>query len=137
MDSRVLAARLVASKQPRQSAHADRLLIRDLVLPANIGVHPHEHRSEQRVRINVELEVETEPQATRDDIANVVSYEHVVARIKALIGSGHINLVETLAERIADICLADSRARRVRVRVEKLDVEPDAAAVGIEIERPR
>jgi len=112
-------------------------LITDLVLDARIGVHAHEHAATQRVRINVEIQVHGEPAVVADDIANVLSYENIVAAIKDLIAAGHINLVETLAERIASICLADPRAERARVRVEKLDVEPDAAAVGIEIERPR
>lgn len=137
MDNRVLAARLVASDRQGQEARPDRLLIKDLVLPASIGVHSHEREAAQRVRINVELEVADEPRSLGDDIGNVVSYEHTVDRIKALVAAGHINLVETLAERIAEICLEDPRARRVRLRVEKLDVEPDAESVGIEIERPR
>jgi dihydroneopterin aldolase len=44
-------------------------------------------------------------------------------------------LLETLAEEIAAICLQDGRVRSVRVRVEKLDIFPDAASVGVEIER--
>jgi dihydroneopterin aldolase len=48
-----------------------------------------------------------------------------------------INLVETLADRIAAQCLADRRVLSATVRVEKLDVMPDAGAVGVEIERHR
>jgi 7,8-dihydroneopterin aldolase/epimerase/oxygenase len=137
VENRGFAARLVSSRHEPDSVHFDRLLIGDLVLPANIGVHPHEKTGTQRVRINVELEVDNGQREIDDEILNVVSYEHIVRDIKALIAVGHINLVETLAERIAGICLDNPRARRVRVRVEKLDIEPDAAAVGVEIERPR
>ena len=45
--------------------------------------------------------------------------------------------METLAERIATLCLREARIERVRVRVEKLDVYPEAASVGVEIERDR
>jgi dihydroneopterin aldolase len=54
-----------------------------------------------------------------------------------MLDDGHINLVETLAERVAEICLVPDDARDVRVRVEKLDIVPDAAAVGVEIHRKR
>ena len=131
MENRVLAAQGFVS----EAGGPDRLLIRDLMLRARIGIHPHE-REPQRVRINVELEILGNSRPVGDDIANVISYEHLIARIKEMVGAGHINLVETLAARIAEICLDDPRALRVRVRVEKLDVEPDAA-VGIEIERAR
>lgn len=110
------------------------LFVRDLVLPSLIGVHRHEQDVKQRVRINLDLTV-AEPVATDDRLASVVNYETIVARIRAAIGSGHVNLVETLAERIAALCLDDSRVRVARVRVEKLDVFPDAASVGVEIER--
>jgi dihydroneopterin aldolase len=137
VENRGFAARLVSSRQVPETGRLDRLLIEDLVLQANIGVHAHEKTEPQRVRINVELEVDNGQQEIDDEILNVVSYEHIVRDIKGLIASGHINLVETLAERIAGICLDNPRSRRVRVRVEKLDIEPDAAAVGVEIERPR
>lgn len=137
MDNRVLAARLVHSGERRETSRLDRLLIKELVVQASIGIHPHEKAAPQRVRIGVELEVGGNPRAIGDNIANVVSYEDIIGRIKALIAAGHIHLVETLAERIADVCLEDLRTRKVRVSVEKLDVEPDAEAVGIEIERVR
>lgn len=119
-----------------------RMFIRDLVLAASIGVYSHEHEQRQRVRINVELAVRDDgaqnlsrPAVGADDLARVVDYEAIVNHIRALVTSGHIQLVETLAERLASVCLADDRVRRVRVRVEKLDVFADAASVGVEIER--
>ena len=114
-----------------------RIRITDLVLPASIGVYDREKQAPQRVRINVELEVAEHGGPLDDDISNVLSYEDVVGGIRAIVGRGHINLVETLAENIASLCLDDLRVARARVAVDKLDVEPDAAAVGIEIERSR
>ena len=87
------------------------VFIRDLVLPCRIGVHRHEHGAPQRVRINLDLAV------------------------REIVGRRHINLVETLAEEIASMCLEDGRVRSARVRIEKLDVLPDAVSVGVEIER--
>jgi dihydroneopterin aldolase len=52
-----------------------------------------------------------------------------------LLGAGHVELVEQLADRIARLCLEDPRVRSARVRVEKLDAIADCAAVGVEIER--
>lgn len=123
--------------QQAASDGGDRILIRDLVLNTRIGVHPHEYDAPQRVRINIVLEVAANPAPLSDDLSHVVSYEGIIDSIKSLAAAGHMNLVETMAERIAQICLKSPLARRARVRVEKLDIEPDAAGVGVEIERAR
>ena len=113
------------------------IFIRDLILPCNIGVHRHEKGAPQRVRINLDLSVCDSEAPINDSIGNVVCYEDIAAGVRAIVGGGHINLVETLADRLASFCLQDSRVEAVRVRVEKLDVFPDVASVGTEILRIR
>ncbi|MBF0373256.1 MAG: dihydroneopterin aldolase [Alphaproteobacteria bacterium] len=110
------------------------VFVRDLVLSCSIGVYVHERKGPQRVRINLDMAVR-EAGVVGDDLANVVCYDTIVARMRLIAGAGHLNLVETLAERIADMCLEDPRVRMARVRVEKLDVFPDATSAGVEIER--
>jgi dihydroneopterin aldolase len=118
------------------------MFLRDMVLTASIGVHPHEHAAAQRVRINVDLAVEDDgarPLSRRpvggDEMARVVDYEKLAERVRSIVAAGHVRLVETLAERIADACLADRRVHLARVRVEKLDIFADATSAGVEIER--
>ena len=114
-----------------------RVFVRDLVLDCLIGVYHHERNGTQRVRINLDMAVAETDRPLDDDLANVVCYETMVDHIRRIAGEGHINLVETLAERIAETCLSDTRVLQARVRVEKLDVFDDAASVGIEIDRRR
>ena len=125
-------------KLPR-IASAERSLrhvfIRDLVLAGSIGVHRHEKESLQRVRINLDLAVDEGGQSIDDDINNVICYEQLAESVGDIVGRGHVNLVETLAENIAAMCLEDLRVRSARVRVEKLDVLEGAESVGVEIER--
>jgi dihydroneopterin aldolase len=118
------------------------MFVRDLTLAASIGVYAHEHEVRQRVRINLDLAVIDDGAAKtsraavgEDQLARVVDYEAIVTRTRALVAAGHVQLVETLAERLAETCLTDPRVVSVRVRVEKLDVFTDAASVGVEIER--
>jgi len=118
------------------------VFVRDLVLAASIGVHPHEHAAAQRVRINVDLGVEDDgarplsrARVGRDELSRVVDYEAVADRVRAIVSAGHVRLVETLAERIAETCLADRRVQLARIRVEKLDIFADATSAGVEIER--
>ena len=118
------------------------VFIRDLVLTASIGVHPHEHAARQNVRINIDLAV-TDDAGTKfsraavgqDDLGRVVDYEAIVNRVRAIVAAGHVQLVETLAERLCEACLADTRVLIARVRVEKLEVFADATSAGVEIER--
>ena len=111
------------------------VFIRDLVLECCVGVHGHERQADQRVRINLDLAVQESDIGLDDNLDNVVCYEDIANTIRAIVGQGHVNLVETLAEKIAAACLKDKCIRSLRVRVEKLDVFADAASVGVEIER--
>jgi dihydroneopterin aldolase len=111
------------------------VFVRDLVVPCRIGAYRHERSAPQRVRVNVNLAVLEGDAPIDDQLANVVSYEKIIEGVRRVAQAGHINLVETLAERIAELSLSDPRVRSARVRVEKLDVFPDAGSVGVEIER--
>ncbi len=111
------------------------VFVRDLELNANIGVYHREKGQLQPVRINVDLTVEEMDGELGDKLANVVDYGAVVDGIKEILAGGHLNLVETLAEKIAAHCLADARVKVARVRIEKLKVIAEAHSVGVEIER--
>ncbi len=114
-----------------------KVVVRNLVLPARVGVYRHEQSTPQQVRINLELAIK-DPQGPLDDeINNVVSYEDIVLSVKEVLEQGHINLVETLAEMIVDLCFVDERVEGVRVGIEKLHAIPEAESVGVEIERFR
>ena len=110
------------------------VFVRDLELLAQIGIHGHERTKQQPIRVNLDLAIE-DAQPLDDRLERVVDYEAITLRIRALVGKGHINLAETLAESIAAACLEDRRVRRARVRVEKLHAVPGAESAGVEIER--
>lgn len=126
---------------PRFAARGLRhVFLRDMVVDASIGVYAHEQGAPQRIRVNVDLgvtETESGLAVGRDELSRVLNYETVVETVRAVVAAGHVQLVETLAERVAVSCLQDHRVEIVRVRVEKLDVFADLAAVGVEIERQR
>ncbi len=111
------------------------VFVRDLVLSASVGVYDHEKTAPQRIRLNLDLAVREGAGEIQDSLENVVCYETVLDRVRAIVEAGHVNLVETLAERIAQACLEDARVRRAQVSVEKLDVFQEADSVGVTIER--
>jgi len=127
--------------RPLSLANADQALrhvfINNLRLAAEIGIHPHEQNVTQPVIVSVDLTVTEEAAPIGDQIDSVLDYEGIVAIVKRVVGSGHINLVETMAEQIAMACLGDNRVQSARIRVEKPDAFSEADSVGVEIERKR
>ena len=118
---------------------ADRyiVVVRNLVLLCSIGVRRVERERLQRVRISVELTATPEASHPREDRRRVINYEKIVTAIRQIARSGHIDLCEGFAERIAAACFADPRVAHLRVSVEKIDIYPDAEAVGAILERAR
>ena len=112
--------------------------IRRLLVDMFIGVHEHEKRSKQRVAIDVELELDYPAEGFSKGIyKNVACYETLVNKIKNLAKEGHVVLVETFADKIADISLDDERVISAAIHVEKLDIFSDCAAVGATIKKSR
>lgn len=112
----------------------DRIFVRDYVVACNIGVYAEEHGVKQTVRFNVEAELDTSIRSVRDEMVEVPSYTDIIDAIDETAASGHIRLVETFAERIAERLLKDERIVSVTVRLEKLERGP---ARGVEIVRAR
>jgi (5-formylfuran-3-yl)methyl phosphate synthase len=117
-----------------QSDEVDHVFVRDLVMPMEIGAYGFERGHVQRVRFTVEVEVSRA--SGPDDMRMVFSYDVIMDAIKVILASGHIELVETIAERLAESILLHERARAITIQVEKLDVAPQAS-VGVRIRRAR
>ena len=113
------------------------VIIKNLIIDASIGIHEHEKIKKQRVSISLSIEVEDNISLVDQKIENFLSYENVINNIKLIIGKGHIDLVETLSYEILSNIFSDSRASKVRLKIEKLDVFEEAQSVGLEITKTR
>ena len=127
--------------QPYSSSRPDALrglahvYVRDLEVETIVGVHDHEKLAPQLLRISIDLTVREASKGHEDKLANVVCYEEIVRGVQEICTSGHVNLIETIAERIAAFCLSDKRVHAVCVAVEKPQAFSECAGVGVEIER--
>jgi dihydroneopterin aldolase len=110
------------------------IFVRDLELEASIGILDHERAAPQTLVVSITLEVEDVP-IRRDRIGDVVDYRKPVACARAILEAGHIDLVETFADRLATACLNEPGVLNVRIRVEKPAAIPGAAAAGVELFR--
>lgn len=113
---------------------ADLVFVHDLVLPVRIGAYARERTHTQLVRFDVDATVLRLDHAA-EDMRDVFSYDVITDGIRLLIDAGHVDLVETLAERIAAIVLAQPQVVKVLVRVQKL--ETGSGSVGVAIERAK
>ena len=109
---------------------ADRLILRDHVVEAEIGAFHPERGRQQRLSFDVVVEVAA-AEAGADDVDQVLSYDRITEAIAAEIARERLNLLETLAERIAARVLASPQALRAFVRIAKLDLGPGAKGVEI------
>lgn len=113
----------------------DRISLRDHVVEVEIGAFQKERGHTQRVMFNVVVEVRPAPAPLDDDVDKILSYDRITEAIAAELAAERLNLLETLAERLAERILAEPQAMRVFVRIEKLDVGP--YKLGVEIVRSR
>ncbi|MHA7876249.1 dihydroneopterin aldolase [Roseivivax sp.] len=119
-----------AGEDPR-----DRISLRDHVREVEIGAFQAERGTTQRICFNVVVEVRPLARPIEDDVDRILSYDRVTEAIEAELQSERLNLLETLAEHIAERILHEPQALRVFVRIEKLDRGP--GALGVEIVRSR
>jgi 7,8-dihydroneopterin aldolase/epimerase/oxygenase len=123
-------AKASASADPR-----DRISLRNHVVEVDIGAFQQERGHRQRVQFNVVVEVRPSPAPLDDDVDRILSYDRITEAIAMELAAERLNLLETLAERVAERILAEPQAMRVFMRIEKLDVGP--YALGVEIVRSR
>ncbi len=115
----------------------DRIFLRDLRLACTIGVNDWEREVRQTVAIDLDLDVDLAQAGRKDDLSLTVDYKAVRDRIEALVAESRFFLIEALAERIAEACLAERGVRGVRVRLEKPGALRAARTVGVEIVRTK
>ncbi|GAA6179914.1 dihydroneopterin aldolase [Shimia sp. NS0008-38b] len=113
----------------------DRISLRDHVVDVEIGAFQTERGTTQRICFNVVVEVLPVSAAVEDDVDRILSYDKVTDAIAHELAAERLNLLETLAARVADRVLLEPQAQRVFVRIEKLDRGP--GALGVEIVRSR
>lgn len=113
----------------------DRISLRDYIVEVEIGAFQAERGTMQRVRFNVVVEVLPLTGPIDDDVDRILSYDRVTEAITYELEAERINLLETLAARVAERILLEPQAERVFVRIEKLDRGP--FSLGVEIVRAR
>ena len=113
----------------------DKIFIEQLEIDTVIGVYDWERQIRQRVRFDIEMAFDIRPAAATDDVNLTLSYKTVAKRIIAFVETSEFELVETLAERVAQIIISEFGVQRVSLRLNKPLALRGAQGVGIQITR--
>ena len=109
----------------------DKIFVHDYLKEVEIGAFQSERDCTQRVRFNVSLEIEPLNIHLEDNVDKVLSYELILNAINLELSSQRFNLLETLAEKVADRCLQEGRVKSAEIKIEKLDRIPGSMGVSI------
>ena len=115
-----------------------RIFFSQLALDARIGILEHELRATQPLHVDAELDVDVGQQVNDHNIQTVLDYRLLREAIVKECTQAHVNLLETLIERVVDRLFQDfPEVQRVKIRISKPNAFSDCAAVGIELDRLR
>ncbi len=115
----------------------DKIYIRDLALRCIIGIYPEERDKKQDVLINITMDTDFTRAAETDDIEATVDYKDIKQQVVSFVEKSSLNLIETMAERIAEICLKEDRVQQVTVCVDKPSALRFSRSVAVEVTRSR
>jgi dihydroneopterin aldolase len=118
---------------------SDRIALTGLRARGRHGVYDFERAEGQDFVVDVVLELDLAPAAASDDVADTVHYGELAERLVAIVAGEPVNLIETLAQRLADACLLDPRVRAVTVTVHKpgAPIPHEFTDVAVQLRRGR
>ncbi|MBC8205883.1 MAG: dihydroneopterin aldolase [Kiritimatiellales bacterium] len=115
----------------------DKIYIRDFALRCIIGLYPEEREKKQDVIINVTMETDLRAAGKSDDLTDTVDYKTIKLNILDFVENSSFNLIESLAEGIAQICLNDSKVQSATVTIDKPGALRFCKSVAVEVTRSR
>ena len=122
--------KLIKFKKKERFKYSRKVIIKDLILTIPVGIHNFEKKKKQRVKFNIEIT--TDPNL-KTDIKSIVNYENVINIIKKIAQKKHFELLENLAETIFDEVFKNKKIKKIKLKIDKLDIIEETKSVGIEV----
>ena len=129
--------KIIKFKEKKLFNYKRKILVRDLILKISVGIHSFEKRKKQRVRFNIDINADPGLIPDDNNLDSIINYENIIKDIKKITNKKHYFLLETLAEKIFLKLFENIRVKKVKLRIEKLDVFKNTSSVGIEIEKSK
>ena len=114
-----------------------KVLIKNLILNIFIGIHNFERKKKQKVRFNIEIITDPNINPSKKDMTTILNYETIVNKINFLVKKKHHDLLEELAENIFDVTFKFRLVKKVKIKIEKLEIIKQTESVGISVSKTR
>ena len=129
--------KIIKLKLKENFKYKRKVIIKDLILNIFIGIHNFEKKKKQRVRFNIEVITDPNIKPNNQDLSTILNYEDVINKIQALVKKQHHKLIEDLAENIFKIVFRNRIVKKIKIKIEKLDIVKNSDSVGIEFSKNR
>ena len=126
--------KILKFKNKQKFKYSKKIIVKDLILLLSVGIHQFEKLEKQRVKFNIEIT--TDPNL-KPDIKSIVNYENVINDIKRLTKKNHFELLEGLSESLFDEMFKNKKIKKIKLKIEKLDIIKETSSVGIEVIKTR
>ena len=122
--------KILKFKNKQKFKYNKKVIVKDLILLLSVGIHQFERLKRQKVKFNIEIT--TDPNL-KPDIKTIVNYESIINEIKKLTKKTHFELLESLSESIFDEIFKNKKIKKIKLKIEKLDIIKETTSVGIEV----
>ena len=129
--------KIIKFKEKRNYNYKRKILVKDLIIKILVGIHNFEKKKKQRVRFNIEINIDPNLAPDESNLNSIVNYEDIIKSIKKITNKRHYPLLETLGEDIFFRLFKDTKIKKIKLRIEKLDIIKNTSSVGIEIEKSK
>ena len=126
--------KILKFKNKQKFRYSKKIIVKDLILLLSVGIHQFEKLEKQRVKFNIEIT--TDPNL-KPDIKSIVNYENVINDIKRLTKKTHFELLESLSESLLDEMLKNKKIKKIKLKIEKLEIIKETTSVGIEVTKTK
>ena len=126
--------KILKFKNKQKFKYNKKIIVKDLTLLLSVGIHQFEKLKRQKVKFNIEIT--TDPDL-KSDIKSIVNYESVINDIKKLTKKSHFELLESLSESIFDRIFRNKKIKKIKLKIEKLEIIKETTSVGIEVTKTK
>ena len=129
--------KIIKFKNKKKYKYIRKVNIKNLILNISVGLHDFEKKEKQRVRFNIDISTDSNIKPENTNLSSIVNYEDTIKKITDITKTKHHELLEDLAENIFDIIFKSKIVKKVKLKLEKLDIIKDTESVGIEVSKKR
>ena len=129
--------KIIKFKKKEKFKYKRKVIIKDLILNISIGIHNFEKKKRQRVKFNIEILTNPYVTPNNKDLNSILNYEEIISKIEKIAYPKHHELLEDLAEKIFDMIFKNKLVKKIKLKIEKLDILKKTKAVGIEVSKTK